>query len=339
MSQITRNERDIFKKALRDAFASADGAETRTEPCRRQAEDLEFLEALEANALSDEERAEFVRRLAECPHCREQFVAQVKFGGLFADASQDEPISTIRPGKTWKNRSRSRTFSLLTSAALLAVVVGVALWGVSGGDRGGELASRLNELRQVEALDDFSPNLNETFGYRFSGASSTEGMENPLIKGAFDAEPSETANAPADFAANCAVFEEALKVAPNDGETRLDYVRYLIKTRQNLRRADEILASTEPQTLETALLTGVSAFLQNDAAVAQAAFRKALEFDGANEVALLNLAICLSRSENPDDQNAALEIYRGLLETTKSVELKERIELYLFKTPTSDASE
>lgn len=52
--------------------------------------DLDFLDALDADAITPEERSRFARHLVECPRCAAQIALQMKFGGLFADEEEGE---------------------------------------------------------------------------------------------------------------------------------------------------------------------------------------------------------------------------------------------------------
>lgn len=119
---------EIFRSAFREDFAVSESPEGDYHP----AADLEFLERLDNDLLSETERAEFSRHVESCPFCRHEIAYFIRTGALFAEPEtapnqSSKPVSVVSTA-AGRGRFLSRDIRrIVAAAALVLVAVGVGI--------------------------------------------------------------------------------------------------------------------------------------------------------------------------------------------------------------------
>lgn len=148
----------IFRSAFRENRAASEPPKEGYHP----ADDLEFLERLENDALSETERADALRHITSCPFCRHEIADYIRTGVLFAEedpspARSQKTISTVSSAGG-RGRFLSRTGAgIVAAAALVLVAVGAGIlfntgreprpnWGTLGSET--DFAAELKKAEQ-----------------------------------------------------------------------------------------------------------------------------------------------------------------------------------------------
>ena len=119
---------DIFHSAFREDFAASEPSKGDYHP----ATDLEFLERLDNDLLSETERADFSRHVESCPFCRHEIAYFIRTGILFAEPEtvpnrNPEPFSTVSTAAGRGRFPSGNIGRIVAAAALVLIAVGVGI--------------------------------------------------------------------------------------------------------------------------------------------------------------------------------------------------------------------
>ena len=288
---------ESYRRAFPDQFEPAEWPESGEHP----ATDLDFMERLDADAVSAEERDAFLRHLCQCPFCRDEIaellrsdVLYAEPDGVFSDSPQGEPAAAPRPKKRYATLVLTR---VLTAAAALLLIVGVGVMPSVGVMFRSGMARRGLARVLTESDRAFSNRVSD-YGYTLTGVRES------FLKGMPDI------GRHTDEV--CAAYEKAIAADPEDPRLSLDYARYLHYV---LDRADRARALLEKAVRTPAgagnadvfLALGLAQFDLEDDDAAIGSFRRALEIDPDSFDARLNLAAALARSGHTAEALPLLE--------------------------------
>lgn len=303
---------EAFMKTVLDELLTDCPAEFSEEDSKRYhpAEDLDFLERLDTDAVSENERREMLGHLAECASCREGITQLCRYGILFVE---NEPaLETKADWTTFLKKHRA--WHVLASCCILFLIGLTILPSVDPA----HVAYRNVQKMLHEDEKVFSMQLPEN-GYRLSGTSTVKTL--PTM----DEHKREVRSA----------YETLVDQYPNHIDFRTEYGKYLLfviqdteLARLQLERALEL--SLQPAELKRApelhQLLGTAKFMSNDDTAAQKHFRDALALDPENVDAKINLAVSLYRS---GDRKKSLEILQELRSEKISDILRNKIDGFL----------
>lgn len=311
-----------FRMAFPEEFADSS---PRNDAGEHPAADLEFLDRLDNNLLSESERADFVRHLQQCDFCRHEIGYFVRHGILYTDTenaleSDKKPLEKKRFFRTVPG------ILYFMTAALSVMIFGASLLFQEGNGRKARLARR--ELSAVLTQDDraYSNRISD-YGYALTGETfhiSFKGLD----------DPAEEDTAPVDEHALSAeqAYQNAIAAAPGDAALRLDYARYQLFVLEQPEKAYETLkgvidAPSAKNRADLLMAFGIAAFQIGggknlDEAIK--AFRQVLELDPDSIDARLNLAAVLYRCNKSDE---ALKLFESVRDVPNlDPELKEEID-------------
>lgn len=274
------------------------------------AQDLGFLERLDVDDISDDEREEMLEHLAECASCRERIELMCRCGALFAEGEQQ-----IETKRDWvKSLKRQAKWFVPLSCGVL-LFLGVMFLPARDPVR----IAHHNVRKTLNANEkQFSLQLPEN-GYRLSGTSTVKAM--PTL----DDHKRSVRSA----------YETLVEKYPDNIEFRTEYGKYLLFVIQDTESArlqleaalEKSLQPSElKRTPELYQLLGIAAFMADDDPTAQKHFRDALALDPKNVDAKLNLAVSLYRG---GDRERAFEMLRELRNETISDTLRDKIDKFL----------
>lgn len=282
------------------------------DPEKHPATDLEFLDRLENDALSEEERAQFLRHLEHCPFCRHETADLIRTAVLYAEP-KTKPVPGVQVTAKKKNLSRLISFAPhLLAAAVLLILAGTVFLFRMGTSRDDRLARR--ELSKLLTADDraYSDRI-PNYGYELTGNSFLKGF-------AFPTPHNESV---------MAAYQNALKAAPDDPNLRLDCARYQLCVLDLPADASETLkelATNEnaPNRSQVLMTHGIALFKIGDDAEAQKMFRQVIEIDPASVDARLNLAVSLART---GETKEALKLFESVKDfPSVEKDLRQQIE-------------
>lgn len=308
---------DAYMKRELNAHLHGKPAELTEEEAAKYhpANDIVFLERLDADAIDDRERTELLEHLDQCAYCRQAMEQLCRSGALFAQASgkKDIGLSWDRiPGDVKKH------VKPLALAACVLLVAGIGiLYSLPSGNPS-QVA--YNKVRKMLDTDEkgFSTSLPEN-GYRMNGTSAMKAF--PVM----DDHKREVRTA----------YEKLIADYPDNVSFRTEFGKYLLfvlkepdLARNELEKSLE--ASLSPSELhrfpELRLLLGIAAFEEGNDTAAQEQFRSVLDLDPKNLDAKVNLAICLYRSGETEN---ATEMFEELRKESIPAQLRDRIEEFL----------
>lgn len=276
------------------------------------ATDIVFLERLDADAITDTERAELLEHLDQCRFCRQEMERLCKCGALFEGKKLNLKTSSNLPA------AMKKYAQALVAAACLLIVVGVGvLYSLHSGSPSQVAYDKVRKMLGDDERS-FSTMLTES-GYRLNGTSSMKAL--PVM----DDHKHKVRTA----------YEKLLENYPEDISFRTEFGKYLLfvlkepdLARHELEKALD--ASLQPSELkrvpELRLLLGIAAFEERNDPAAQEQFRQVLDLDPKNIDAKVNLAISLYRS---GEQEKATAMFEQLRKESIPSPLRSRIESFL----------
>lgn len=281
-------------------------------------EDIQFLERLDAQKISAQERTELLDHLAKCHFCRERLLTLIECGALFDEEPEvvSPPVDGTKVAKIARDdqltysRHRKNLWILVSSCAILTLVLILPFLKFG---KSTQLAKK--ELENLLTLGEKSTStLLCDNGYRLNGTLYTKGI--PML----DERTTKIVT----------IYEQLIADSPNDISGKLDFARFLIYSHRDSDRAKEVLKSilTAKNISATELATshlwmGLAEFESKNNFAATEQFRKALNLDADNLAAKLNLGITLYRIGNTAE---AIAIFQELKKQPISDQLKEQIE-------------
>jgi len=278
------------------------------------ATDITFLERLDADAISEQERKELLAHLDQCMFCRQELERLCKSGALFEQ--NDRKLDTrFARSRIWENLKKAA--SLSTVAACLLCVGVLALYWSSTGDP--SLMAHRKITRMLNADEQGFSTLLTDNGYRLSGTFAIKAVS------VLDDHKQ----------AVRAAYEQLVADYPNNINFRTEFGKYLLfvlkepdLARNELERALEL--SLTPSELkrspELHLLLGLAAFEERNDDLAQKHFRDTLDLDPKNLDAKVNLAISLYCS---GEQEEATSMFQKLRSERIPEALRNQIDRFL----------
>jgi len=282
--------------------------------------DVAFLERLDTDAITDQERAELIAHLDKCGFCRQELERLCQSEALFAtDTTIDSPIAKTQ--SIWENSAVMKTLKqwAWVGGALVLLIGGFALFYAMPGDKA-QVAFKALQKKLNEDEQNFSTQL--AGNYRLDGTSAMKGgIDLPVMD-----------DHKRDIRSG---YEKLIVDYPDKTDFRTEFGKYLLfvldepeLARNELEQSLEksLTPSELKRVPELHLLLGIAAFKEGNDTLAQENYQKALDLDPKNLDAKVNMAISLYRS---GDEERAMEIYRSLRSEKIPTELRNMIDGFL----------
>lgn len=280
--------------------------------------DIQFLERLDADAITPQERTELIAHLAKCDYCREELLMLIHCDALF----DTEVVALTNP--RWQHGAVSSTRVKriwLTAASCAALVLlAVFLPFFMRGNSPQQLA--MKELAGLLTQDEknISSQLTEN-GYRLNGTKYTKSLSE------MDERKEKIVS----------LYEQQIAAEPENIANRMDYAKFLIYSLRDTEKVKALLtaaiSATAPTDTTTLValhtLLGQAEFEAGNDAAAIEQFRDVLKLTPTNFSAKLNLGIAFYRN---GERAEAVEIFEEMKNESIPEGLKKEIETLLEKS-------
>ena len=279
--------------------------------------DIVFLERLDADAITDEERAELLEHLDKCVFCRQEMQRLCECEALFA-INRDENPPITQTSSDWERPAAKKAVKQwsLIGGVLLLLIGFVALYPLPSGNQGqiahNDIQNMLNENER-----NFSTLLADS--YRLDGTLAIKG-DIPVM----DDHKREV----------LAAYQKLLADYPDEIDFRIAFAKYLLfvlqepaQARDELEKALEksLMPSELDRVPELHLLLGIAAFKEGNDTLAKQHYQNVLDLEPKNMDAKANMAISLYRN---GETEKALEILRELRSENIPVTLRNKIDVF-----------
>ena len=304
-----------LKSQLKGILADlTDGESAEYHPMR----DAAFLERLDADAITDQERAELITHLDKCGFCRLELERLCQCDALFEppDLPADQPVA--QTPSNWENPTMMKFLKQWAwVGGVLVLLIGFALFYALPGDKA-QVAHK--DLRKKLNDDERNFSTQLAGDYRLDGTLAMKGGIPVMDDHKRDIR---------------STYEKLITDYPDRVDFRTEFGKYLLfvlhdydlaRRQLELSLEQSLTPSELKRALELHLLLGIAAFKEGNDTLAQKHYQDALDLSPTNLDAKVNMAISLY---NSGDTERALEIYRSLQSEKIPAELRNLIDGFL----------
>ena len=279
--------------------------------------DVAFLERLDADAISDQERTELIGHLDQCGFCRQELERLCQCDALFTtNVPTNPPIAQTH--SIWENLAKTKSMKQWAwVGGALVLIIGFALFFALPGDKA---TVAYNDLRKNLNDDERNFSTQLAGDYRLDGTSA--------IKGGIPVMDDHKRDV-------LAAYQKLITDYPDRVDYRTEFGKYLLfvlhdydlaRGQLELSLEQSLTPSEQKRALELHLLLGIAAFKEGNDTLAQKHYQDAIDLAPANWDAKVNMAISLY---NSGDKEKALTIYRSLQSEKIPAELRNLIDGFL----------